>query len=194
MSGKKVTSRTFSGSTRGDHIKITLYDKELEADGIDTTLVSFRAVDKYGNPRPYTTGDVQVTVTGPGEWVGQHVSLDVTADPSVVSAGQTSTLTATFKNGSFPWTENGGIGGAAIRTIAGHPGTITVKVVHATLGQDSAHIKALSSPGSLVASGASSPILSNVELSLTSTGNWIVESADVVSLASLQVASSVHAS
>ncbi|KFY17626.1 hypothetical protein V492_00521 [Pseudogymnoascus sp. VKM F-4246] len=193
VSKKKATSRTFSGSTRGDGIKITLNDKELDADGIDTTLITFRAVDKYGNPRPYATGDVEVSVTGPGEWISQLVSLDVTANPSVVLAGQTSTLTVTLKNGAFSWTENGGVGGAAIRTLAGRPGTITVKVVHATLGQDSVKIKAIPSPGSLVAR-AGSPNLSNVELSLGPAVGWTVGSAESVSLNSVQAASTVHAS
>jgi beta-galactosidase len=150
VSGKQVSSRSFSGSTRGDHIQITLNDQQLEADGIDTTLISFRAVDKYGNPRPYATGDVHVSVNGPGEWVGQSVALNVTAELSVDSAGQFSKNTTYLKNSAFPWTENGGVGGATIRTIAGQHGTIVVDVSHATLGQDTVHIEAVASPGSLV--------------------------------------------
>ena len=194
VSGNKVASRTFSGSTQGDHIQITLNDKQLEADGIDSTLISFRAVDKYGNPRPYATGDVQVSVRGPGEWVSQLVALDVTVEPSVVSATQFSTINATLTNGAFPWTENGGVGGVVIRTLAGHSGTITVEVSHATLGQDSVQIQAVTSPGSLVASQFGSPSLSNVTLFLTSAVDWTVSSADAVSLGSVESASTIHAS
>jgi beta-galactosidase len=194
VSGKKVTSRKFSGSTRGDRIQITLNDKQLEADGIDTTLISFRAVDKYGNPRPYATGDVQVSVSGPGEWVNQLVSLDVSAEPSVVAAGQNSKITASLTNGAFPWTENGGVGGAMIRTIAGRPGNIHVKVSHATLGQDTVQIKAVASPGSLVASLPGSPALSNMAVSLASAAGWTLHPADIVSAGSVQVSSAIHAS
>ena len=181
VSGQKVASRTFSGSTHGDHVQITLNDKQLKADGIDSTLISFRAVDKYGNPRPYTTGGAQVSVSGPGEWVNQLVALDVTAQPSVVSAGQSSKITATLTNGAFPWGENGGVGGAIIRTIAGHTGTITVEVSHPTLGRDSVQIRAVTSPGSHVATHSDTTSLSNVELSLTAAENWTVSSPDSVS-------------
>jgi hypothetical protein len=92
----------------------------------------------------------------------------------VVSASQFSTINATLTNGAFPWTENGGVGGVVIRTLAGHSGTITVEVSHATLGQDSVQIQAVTSPGSLVASQFSSSSLSNVTLFLTSAVDWTV--------------------
>ena len=121
VSGKKAASRTFSGSHRGDRIKISLNDRELEADGIDSTLISFRTVDKYGNPRPYMNGTVSVSVTGPGEWVNE------------------------LSGSTFPWTESGGVGGAIIRTEAGRTGVITVKVSHPSLGQDTVQIRAVGS-------------------------------------------------
>jgi beta-galactosidase len=41
VSGEKVVSRTFSGSTERDRIQINLHDQEPQADGIDSTLISF---------------------------------------------------------------------------------------------------------------------------------------------------------
>ncbi|KAJ5832486.1 beta-galactosidase [Penicillium riverlandense] len=120
VSGKKVASRTFSGSTVGDHIQITLNDPKLEADGIDSTLISFRAVDKYGNPRPYASGNATISIRGPGEWVGSKFANDV-----------------------FPLSDNGGVGGAVIRTVAGQTGTIVLEVSHATLGSDTVQIQAV---------------------------------------------------
>lgn len=128
VSGKQVASRSFSGSIEGDHIHITLNDPQLNADGIDSTLITFRAVDKYGSPRPYATGDVEISISGPGEWVGQA------SPPSNPAGGSTKY--------SFPFGENGGVGGAVIQTT-GQPGTIVIEVSHATLGRDIVRIQAV---------------------------------------------------
>lgn len=121
VAGKKVATRTFSGNSGGDNIQLTADDHRLEADGIDTLLVTFRAVDKFGNLRPYTTGNVQLSISGPGYWVG-----DFGAD-----------------NGTFSFTENGGVGGTILRAVAGKSGTIVIKASHPILGEDTVEIQAV---------------------------------------------------
>lgn len=129
VAGKKAVSRAFSGDTMGDKIKMTLHDPQLKADGIDSTLISFRGVDRFGNPRPYSQGNVTISIKGPGEYYGQ-------LNPEVPGPN-------TGTTGVFPFGENGGVGGVLIRTLNGKTGTITVQVSHPTLGIDTVRINAV---------------------------------------------------
>src|ERR1700733_1426955 len=61
--GALVASRTFSADTSKDRLAVTADDAALTADGTDATRVQFRAADEYGNPRPYVTGAVTVSVS-----------------------------------------------------------------------------------------------------------------------------------
>ena len=102
----KVHSITMSGDTAGDQLELTIEDEMIEANGHDATRLTFRAVDKYGNQRPYVTGDVTLSLSGPG------------------------ILTPT----SFPFQTYGGVGGGYVRAYPGRTGTVTVTAKHPALG------------------------------------------------------------
>jgi beta-galactosidase len=129
LNGVRVASRTFSADVSKDRLAVTADDAELTADGLDTTRVEFRAVDTYGNPRPYVTGSVSLSVSGPGVLIG-----DI----------------------PFAFGDTGGVGAAWIRTLPGSPGTVTVRASHSVLGSGTAVIKVVPdpSPGTPVPSGA----------------------------------------
>ena len=44
---------------------LSLEDASIAGDGNDMTRFTFRALDAYGNQRPYLTGDVTLAVAGP---------------------------------------------------------------------------------------------------------------------------------
>ena len=65
------------------------------------------ATDRYGSFRPFTEGDVQLEVSGPGLLVGES---------------------------PFALADAGGAGAVWIRTLAGQAGTIRLLASHARLG------------------------------------------------------------
>ena len=81
---------------------------EIDGDGVDATRLVFRAVDRYGAPRPYVTGQVTLSVEGPAVLVGES---------------------------PFDFAAAGGVGAAWIRSRPGSPGMVAVTVSHPTLGQ-----------------------------------------------------------
>ncbi len=105
---KLVLSRSFAGGTSADHLSVQADDGLIMADGCDATRVWFSAVDRYGAPRPYLTGPVEVSLTGPGVLLG-----DTTFD-----------LAAT-----------GGAGAVWLRSVVGATGQAVIQVRHGTLGQ-----------------------------------------------------------
>ena len=129
LDGVRVASRTFSADTSKDRLAVAADDAELTADGLDTTRVEFRAVDEYGNTRPYVTGDVTLSVSGPGVLIGDN---------------------------PFAFGDTGGVGAVWIRTLQGSPGTITVRASHPVLGSGTAVIKVSADPsaGPTVPSGS----------------------------------------
>lgn len=143
-----VLSRSFSADTSGDHLEVVVDDTELVADGSDATRVAFRAVDRYGAPRPYVTGNVTVEVRGPATWVSQVLTFEPTASPALVPLGGQTKVALTLSNGTFPFQSNGGVGGVWIRTLLDQPGEITVTVSHPTLGTYTAHIHSAEPPSS----------------------------------------------
>ncbi len=112
--GVRVASRTFSADTSRDRLAVTADHTELIADGSDETRVEFRAVDAYGNQRPYVRGDVRLSVTGPGVLIGDN---------------------------PFAFGDAGGAGAVWIRTLPDSPGTITVQADHPALGSATAVIE-----------------------------------------------------
>jgi beta-galactosidase len=96
-------------------------DASIVADGSDATRVTFRAVDAYGNHRPYAGGAVTLTVTGPGELAGDN---------------------------PFPFGTCGGVGGAFIRSTTGETGRITVTANHPGLGSARGSVTATPATGS----------------------------------------------
>lgn len=141
VGSRLALSRSFSADTTGDHLQVTVDDADLVADGADATRVAFRAVDRFGAPRPYVGGQVTIEVNGPGSYVGRVAAFGVTATPAIVAPGGTTQVTATFANGTFAFGQNGGVGGVWVRTVPDQPGIITVKVSHPTLGTEQAQIR-----------------------------------------------------
>jgi beta-galactosidase len=107
LGGELALSRTFSSDPATDELSISADDRELVADGVDETRVVFRAVDRYGAPRPYAGGQVDLTVDGPAVLVGDN---------------------------PFAFADAGGVGAVWIRTLPGSAGTITVSAKHPALG------------------------------------------------------------
>jgi beta-galactosidase len=102
-----VVSRRFSGDRSRDVLGCVADDPQLRADGGDATRVVVSALDRFGTVRAGATGKVTLTLTGPGELVG---------DPTM---------------------DLGATGGAAavwLRPFAGPPGTLTLTARHDTLG------------------------------------------------------------
>jgi beta-galactosidase len=113
-----VLSRSFAGDPTGDHLAVAADDVQINADGSDATRVTFRAVDRYGAPRPYVAGNVQISVTGPAVLVGDS---------------------------SFDFAGFGGVGGVWLRSLAGRQGTVEVTVTHPTLGSGTAQVLTVAS-------------------------------------------------
>jgi len=105
-----ATTLLMSADTGKDRLSLAAGDTSIVADGSDATSVVFRATDAHGNHRPHVTGDVALTLTGPGSLVGSN---------------------------PFPFGTLGGVGGAFVRSIAGKTGRVTVTARHATLGSAS---------------------------------------------------------
>ena len=112
-------SRRFAADPRGDQLLVRADDASIVADGVDATRVFFRAVDRYGAPRPYVQGSVRITRSGPAALIGE---------------------------GTFDLGGNGGVGAVWVLGLAGQPGRIGVRVVHPTLGQGSAEIQSTAPP------------------------------------------------
>ena len=110
---RKAISRSFAADPDGDRLAVEADDERIAADGIDATRVVFRAVDRHGAPRPFVTGDVRITVDGPGELLGD--------DP-------------------FEFEAAGGAGAVWIRSYERRAGQVHVAVRHDTLGTGQATI------------------------------------------------------
>jgi beta-galactosidase len=106
-----------SADVSRDRLALTADHLAIQADGTDTTRVTFRAVDSHGNQRPHVTGDLSLSLTGPGQLAGDN---------------------------PFPLGIYGGVGGAFIRSIPGRTGTVTVTASHARLG--SSTIRVMTTP------------------------------------------------
>lgn len=114
LGGTKVASRTFSSDPSADALSLRADDAEVIGDGDDATRVVFRAVDKYGAPRPYVDGQVELSVSGPAMLLGDN---------------------------PFPFADVGGVGAVWLRTLPNSPGTVTIRATHPTLGSATATIR-----------------------------------------------------
>jgi beta-galactosidase len=108
LAGQLVASIEMSSDPTRDQLVLTLEDDSIQGDGTDATRFTFRALDAYGNQRPYPTGDVTLTLTGPATLIADN---------------------------PFPFATYGGVGGAFIRSQPGASGVVTVTASHPTLGQ-----------------------------------------------------------
>jgi beta-galactosidase len=89
-------------------------DAEIEGDGVDAIRLVFRAVARYGAPRPYVTGQVTLSVEGPAVLIGDN---------------------------PFDFAAAGGAGAVWIRSRPGVPGTAIVTVSHPSLGRAVARVR-----------------------------------------------------
>ena len=111
--GVKVASRSFDSDPSHDKLSVEADDLEIDGDGSDATRVALRAVDRYGNARPYVDGYVTLSIDGPAVLVGD-TALNFGA--------------------------SGGAGAVWIRSIPGSPGLVTVRASHPALGEATAAI------------------------------------------------------
>jgi beta-galactosidase len=107
LGSQRVASRSFSADPSGDALFLTADDEEIDGDGVDATRLAFRALDRYGAPRPYVTGEVTLQIQGPAVLVGDN---------------------------PFDFASAGGAGAAWLRSLPASAGPVTVTASHPTLG------------------------------------------------------------
>jgi beta-galactosidase len=109
----KVASRSLASDPSGDVLSLAADDAEIDGDGVDATRLTFRAVDRYGSPRPYVRGQVTLDVEGPAVLIGDN---------------------------PFDFAAAGGVGAVWIRSRPGTPGTVTIRAGHPSLGSAVARV------------------------------------------------------
>jgi len=109
-----AASRRFSADPAGDRLTLAADDAEIDGDGSDATRLAFRAVDRYGAPRPYVGGQVGFDVAGPAVLIGDN---------------------------PFDFAAAGGAGAVWIRSLPGAAGTVTVTAGHPGLGSAAARVR-----------------------------------------------------
>jgi beta-galactosidase len=72
IDGKKVITRMLSGRGADRQLHVEPDDLELIGDGIDATRVVLRVTDEYGAARPLANAAIGLTLTGPGEIIGDN--------------------------------------------------------------------------------------------------------------------------
>lgn len=72
LKGKKVITRTWSGSGIDAKFLLVPDDTTLLADGTDTTRIVFRVEDEHGNIRPFAADAIDLKLDGPAEIIGDN--------------------------------------------------------------------------------------------------------------------------
>ncbi len=72
LKDKLVATRMLSGSGTDDVLVVKPDDAELDGDGRDATRVVLAVTDQFGNLRPLASGAIQLSLTGPGQIVGEN--------------------------------------------------------------------------------------------------------------------------
>jgi beta-galactosidase len=72
IGGKLAKTLVLSSSGIDAAIKVAADDTELSGDGRDATRVVLMATDEYGNMRPFSTAAISLSLTGPGELIGEN--------------------------------------------------------------------------------------------------------------------------
>jgi beta-galactosidase len=114
VGGTKVVSRSFSADRGADRLWLRADDDELQGDGVDATRVAFGVEDKFGALRALASGDVELTIEGPGEMVGDR---------------------------SFRMEDSGGAAAVWVRANAGGTGTVRLTARHSALGAKTVEIR-----------------------------------------------------
>jgi beta-galactosidase len=194
LGGAPVASVSLAGDPSGDRLSLAADDSQIDGDGVDATRLVFRAVDRFGAPRPYVTGPVTLTVDGPGVLVGDS-PVDFTA--------------------------TGGAAAVWIRSLPGSPGAVTVRASHATLGSAVARVEVREVPSSgapvpygslnvtatpaLVTPGSTTTVtatlannglldLDRVTFSLTLPGGWTASPASPIEVSAVRSGGTARAS
>lgn len=110
IDGKKVITKMLSGRGADRQLLVEPDDRELMGDGIDATRVVMKVTDEYGAVRPLANAAIVLSVTGPGEIVGEN-----------------------------PFSLFGGVGAVWIKTKQA-PGMIRVTAKHPFLGSKTIEI------------------------------------------------------
>jgi beta-galactosidase len=71
IGGQLVVRRRLSADVAHDRLSLEADDTEIVADGVDATRVVARVVDRFGWTRPRAQGEVEMSLEGPGEFVGE---------------------------------------------------------------------------------------------------------------------------
>jgi beta-galactosidase len=108
VQGRQVAVLQMSANPASDRLGLTLEDRRITGDGSDMTRVGFRALDAFGNQRPYVAGDVALSLRGPAAIVGQN---------------------------PFAFADYGGVGAVLIRSVTGRHGMVHITASHPTLGR-----------------------------------------------------------
>jgi beta-galactosidase len=130
VNNRKVATVQMSADPARDRLALTVEDTAITADGSDTTRVTFRAVDAYGNHRPTVVGDVTLGITGPGTLVSEN---------------------------PFPFGRYGAAGAAFVRSLPGRTGIIRVTADHPTLGHASVQLTSGTTPTTKVIPQSAQP-------------------------------------
>jgi beta-galactosidase len=121
IGGTPVTTLQMAGNPAGDSLQAILEDAKIVSDGSDATRLTFRAVDAYGNQRPYVAGNVTVSLSGgAAEIVGEN---------------------------PFQFAAYGGVGGVFVRSIPHRTGLVQVTAAHPTLGSATAPLTVVAPAG-----------------------------------------------
>jgi beta-galactosidase len=110
IDGKKMITKMMSGRGADRQLLIMPDENGLIGDGIDATRVVLKVTDEYGSIRPLANAAIQLSLTGPGEIIGEN-----------------------------PFSLFGGVGAVWIRTKQG-AGEIRLTAKHPTLGSETTSI------------------------------------------------------
>jgi beta-galactosidase len=72
IDGKQVVTKTLSGRGADRELHMQPDDRELIGDGIDATRIVLKVTDEFGAVRPLANAAIGLSLTGPGEIVGEN--------------------------------------------------------------------------------------------------------------------------
>lgn len=72
IDGKKVITKMMSGRGADRQLTVEPDDTELIGDGIDATRVVLKVTDEFGAVRPLANAAIALTISGPGEIIGEN--------------------------------------------------------------------------------------------------------------------------
>ncbi|HEY6244627.1 MAG TPA: glycoside hydrolase family 2 TIM barrel-domain containing protein [Pyrinomonadaceae bacterium] len=72
IDGQKVITKMLSGRGADRQLLVEPDDRELVGDGIDATRVVLKVTDEYGSVRPLANASIVLSLSGPGEIIGEN--------------------------------------------------------------------------------------------------------------------------